>query len=186
MPLYSPRHSLVLSRKAATSEAAAALSLCLIAVLVISTYRGCPAQIDPLDTARMPAESLKISAQPLPDGVMVGNGRLDGRGQGGWFVGHFMDERSLAHSDDIEVKLSVNQAGKRNEATTKNRSSRTMTMLVSGSHRLQFGNSSVLLERAGDYCVFANGVPHTWQSLRDSTTVLTIRWPSIRGDQVRV
>lgn len=134
----------------------------------------------------MPAESMKMSHQPLPSGVEYGNGGLDGRGKGGWFVGHFMDEGSLRKSEDIEVKLSVNRAGKRNEAVTANRFAKTMTVLLSGSHRLEFGNSSVLLEQAGDYCIFSNGVSHTWQSLRDSTTVMTIRWPSIKNDQVKV
>lgn len=134
----------------------------------------------------MPLESMKISSQPLPDGVEYGNGRLDGRQQKGWFVGHFMPEGTLRQSEDIEVKMSVNHAGKRNEAVTKNRFAKTMTVLLSGAHRLEFGNSSVLVEKTGDYCIFANGVPHTWQSLRDSTTVMTIRWPSLKHDQVRV
>lgn len=188
MPYYSPGsgHSLILSRKTAISEAAAALSLCTIALLVIFTYRGCPTEINPMETARMPFETIKVSSQPLPSGVEYGNGRLDGRKYNGWFVGHFMPDGSLRQSEDIEVKLSVNNAGARNEAVTENRYAKTMTVLISGAHRLEFGNSTVLLEKAGDYCIFSNGVAHTWQSLRDSTTVMSIRWPSLKNDQVRV
>jgi hypothetical protein len=184
MPFHSFGHhqSAVLSRKAATSEAAAALALFTIAVLVIATYRGCPAHVGPLTTPRMPLESIKVSAQPLPAEVKYGNGLLDGRGHGGWFVGHFMDEGTLSQSDDVEVKFSVNPTGRRNEAAVANIVSRSMTILVSGKHRVEFGNSSVLLERPGDYCIWA-GTAHSWQSVREST-VLTVRWPSLQGDQV--
>lgn len=131
----------------------------------------------------MPFESIKVSTTPLPEGVKYGNGHLDGRQHKGWFVGHFMNQDSdLAKSKDVEAKISFNPTGKRNEATTLNTVARTITFLVSGSHKLEFGNSSVLLERPGDYCIFSNGVAHSWESVDDST-VLTIRWPSLHGDQ---
>lgn len=178
---------MVISGKSAASEAFAALSLITIAILVIGSYRGCPAYPGTRVVSRMPFESIRVSTHPLPEGVKYGNGHLDGRDHKGWFVGHFMGggESDLAKSKGVEAKLSFNPTGKRNEATTLNEFARTMTFLISGSHKLEFGNSSVLLERPGDYCIFANGVAHSWVSVEDSS-VLTVRWPSLHGDQKKV
>jgi quercetin dioxygenase-like cupin family protein len=42
---------------------------------------------------------------------------------------------------------------------------------------------SVTLSNPGDYVFFAPGVCHTWKA-NQKTTVISVRWPSIPGDQV--
>lgn len=176
--------SFVLSRKSSIGESFAGLSLIAIALLVLSTYRGCtPANVSPLLVPRMPSESVRASAGELPKGVGIGNGLLDGRPHAGWFVGHFMDEGTVQHSNEVEAKFTFNPTGKRKAHYAVNKISKTMTVLISGSHRLEFANSSVVLDRPGDYAIFGEGVGHTWVALQDST-ILTIRWPSLPGDQI--
>jgi hypothetical protein len=135
---------------------------------------------------RMPLDQIRV-AGPLPGGVAFGNAVLDGRKHKNWFVGHFVDDiNTLQHSEDVEVKFSQHLAGTlKARGSSVNLMSRSMAVLVSGVQRLEFDNTTVLLEKPGDYCIWSAGVSHSWTVLRDAT-IISIRWPSIAGDQLQV
>jgi hypothetical protein len=169
--------------KKTRSEAYAGLCVLGASALLLIAYRGfgrCEIQSF---SQRQIGEPWKISRGDLPRGVSYGNGLLDGKHHAGWFIGHFVDESTPQHTEDIELKYTFNPTGSQNEGFVANRMSRSLAILISGKHLLDFGNTSILLERPGDYAIWSAGVGHTWTSMEDST-LLTVRWPSIPKDQV--
>mmetsp|Transcript_2522 Transcript_2522/g.4351 ORF Transcript_2522/g.4351 Transcript_2522/m.4351 type:complete len:187 (-) Transcript_2522:1376-1936(-) len=119
--------------------------------------------------------------------VYYGNAHLDGMTHGNWFMGHFLagDEVSpLRTSKEIELKFSDNPSGKVNGNVAVNQYGHSMGFLISGRHRYEFPSESVTLEKLGDYVIWGPGVEHTWVA-ESHSVVLSIRWPSIPGDQVR-
>ena len=106
-------------------------------------------------------------------------------GRRGWFIGHFVARRAgPAATDLVEVKWGVHAAGEVKTVEGVNQSATTMSLLVSGRFRLVFPNHgrSVTFVRPGDYAVWSPGVSHRWRVLEDAV-VITVRWPSRRGDQ---
>jgi hypothetical protein len=177
------RHNSPLLSKKSRSEAYAGFCILGASALVLTLYRGfgrCDLQ---QPTPRQPSDIWQITRGELPGGVSYGNGLLDGQQHAGWFIGHFIEEQKPQHTEDIEVKFTFNPTGKKNDGFVANRMSRSMAVLISGKHLLDFGNNSVLLEKPGDYAIWSAGVGHAWTSIMDST-VLTLRWPSIPKDQV--
>jgi hypothetical protein len=169
--------------KKTRSEAYAGLFVLGASALLLTVYRGFGrCEIQSLNQRQL-GEPWQISRGDLPQGVSYGNGLLDGQQHAGWFVGHFVDEGKPQHTEDIEIKFTFNPTGKKNDGFVANRMSRSMAVLISGKHLLDFGNTSILLERPGDYAIWSAGVGHSWTSIMDST-VLTVRWPSIPKDQV--
>lgn len=104
----------------------------------------------------------------------------------GWLLGRF-GEGPLEDSD-LEVKWARHRAGERRHETVRNLRARSLSILVAGRFRFTFvskeGRSEVLLERPGSWVLWEPGLGHEWEALEDAT-VLTVRWPSLPGDQER-
>ena len=122
----------------------------------------------------------------MPTGeVSWGNAVDEGSQRRGWFIGHFMAAGAgPAATDLVEVKWGVHAAGEVKAIEGVNRTSTTMSLLVSGRFRLDFPSHdrSVTLARPGDYAVWSSGVSHRWHVLEDAV-VITVRWPSRPADQ---
>ncbi len=114
--------------------------------------------------------------------VVTGNALADGAGHRGWFVGHFVE--ALAgprRATAVEVKWGVHPAGETHAAWVRNATATTLSVLVRGRFRITFPDGDRLLQREGDYALWAPGVPHRWRAEADSV-VLSVRWPSVPGD----
>lgn len=155
----------------------ATMLLCIMALL--SSY--VPSRTESV-SKRYVEHAVRSTSTIHLDDFILGNALADGKRHSGWLVGHFMVNGTLQHTNDVEVKFTMNPKGKSNEAVTANRVSRSMAILVAGKHRMFFGNTSVVLENVGDYALWGAGISHSWTALEDST-IVTIRWPSIREDQ---
>lgn len=88
----------------------------------------------------------------------------------------------MRHSSAVETKWAWHTGGKRHDGFATNKVGTSMAVLISGRHRLEFERSYVVLEKVGDYVIWGAGVAHSWSALEDST-ILSIRWPSLSGDQ---
>jgi hypothetical protein len=118
----------------------------------------------------------------MPNEFVVGNAEDDGRENGlrGWFVGHFVEPKSgLRRNSAVEVKWGVHAQDEKKQSTRRNLTSTTLTLLVSGSFAVSFPRlgKEVVLQRPGDYVLFAPGLEHDWIA-RTASIVLTVRWPS--------
>lgn len=104
----------------------------------------------------------------------------------GWFLGHFMDNSSLLHSQDIEMKWGVHQKGESFHTVRANKTAKTIAILISGNVSLSFPdeNKTILLDQAGDFTMWNAGVFHVVEILEDST-LLTVRWPSVPDDVIQ-
>lgn len=125
--------------------------------------------------------------QPMSKLIIQGNAFDDStKDRGSWFIGNFiLPEDSLQRTGAVEVKWGVHAAGEEKPSSGTNMLSTTLTLLISGRFLLTFPDTGlqVTLERTGDYLIYAPAVKHTWKSIEPSV-VLTVRWPSIPGDQV--
>lgn len=116
-----------------------------------------------------------MSSEPR---VMIGNAAVDSAARRGWFVGHFAGEPGTPNrSEAVEVKWGVHRAGERRSTPAVNATATTLSVLVRGRFRLRFPDRVVVLEREGDYALWAPGVAHDWLAEEESL-VLTVRWPS--------
>ena len=107
-----------------------------------------------------------------------GNAAEDGRETRGWILGHFVNPAGhIRSSKDVEVKWAVHPAGDKRARWTAGDQRTTLTLLVSGSFRVDLTAGSVTLERQGDYLVWGAGTDHCWEALTDAV-VITVRWPS--------
>ena len=103
----------------------------------------------------------------------------------GWFVGHFLgDDKGLCHTNDLEIKWGQHKKGEGKDELGVNDMATSVTILVSGVFETEFPEDNIthVLERPGDYQIYGPGVPHRWRVLKECV-VITIRWPSIPGDQ---
>lgn len=125
---------------------------------------------------------------------VIGHAAVDRQTQeqrGGWFIGHFFEMGDLRKADDLEIKWGIHAAGERNAGSfVANQRATTVSILVAGHFRLNFRDredssaiNSVDLTEPGQYALWHPGVEHDWQAITDCT-VITIRWPSLAGDQV--
>ena len=101
-----------------------------------------------------------------------------------WVIGHFMNHGTPLYNTDFEVKWGDHKKGESKENLGVNVQAKTLAILVSGKVSLKFPShdKEFIFENRGDFVFYDKGVPHSWSILEDSL-VLTIRWPSISGDQ---
>lgn len=94
----------------------------------------------------------------------------------GWFLGNFISESSLLHSQECEAKwVRFSKGDYKDSGMTTERPVRTAVILVSGSWKLKFASGNeTLLSKPADYVVFDNE-PHESEALEDSH-VFAIRW----------
>ena len=114
--------------------------------------------------------------------VLCGNAYVDGAGQRGWFIGHFLEHaHDLRSTHAVEVKWSAHQAKEEKRRWSMNEQATTLCMLVKGNVRIRFPSEECILSHEGDYVIWPAGVPHRWVVTEDSL-ILTMRWPSTSGD----
>jgi hypothetical protein len=107
-----------------------------------------------------------------------GNAAEDGSGTRGWILGHFIDSsKGVRSSKDVEVKWGIHPVGDKRHAWTADDQRSTLTLLVEGKFRIDLTESSIIMEKQGDYVVWGPGVDHSWEALSPSV-VITVRWPS--------
>jgi hypothetical protein len=117
--------------------------------------------------------------------VHFGNAAVDGEPHRGWLVGHFLDRAAAPRATEgVAIKWGIHPAGEKRPAWAVNQEATTLSVLIHGRFRLTFAAQSFLLERPGDYVIWAPGIPHHWEAEAPSV-VLTVRWPS-RSDSVDV
>ena len=117
--------------------------------------------------------------------VEVGNAADQGSARNGWFIGHFIDRAlGLRHSGEIEVKWGTHRAGESKSNYGANDRAKTLSILISGRFVLEFPDSGeiVHLEQPGDFALWPPGPRHRWTVIEDAV-ILTVRWPSLPGDQ---
>lgn len=106
----------------------------------------------------------------------------------GWFIGHFIDPKTneLNFSSEVEVKWGVHKKNQQKEVIGTNTTATTLTLLISGKFTMLFPEQEkkITLCQQGDYLIFPAGIAHAWIADADSV-VLTVRWPSIKGDQAQ-
>lgn len=132
---------------------------------------------------RSPTDPILSLGSELPETVAFGNAGLEGRKRRGWWIGNFEALESRRHATQVEMKWAHHKTGVVRRKAASNLHATSISILISGKHRLEFGRSSVLLEKQGDYVLWGPGIPHSWTCVEDSTT-LTVRWPSLAQDQV--
>jgi hypothetical protein len=117
------------------------------------------------------------------DLLATGNAATDGGAFAGWLVGHFVPaELGLRSTEDVEIKWGIHRHGDTRPAWGTNAAT-TLSVLVSGCIRIEFAEgATVVLERPGDYALWAPGVSHRWYIDRGDTVVMTVRWPSRAPD----
>ncbi len=107
-----------------------------------------------------------------------GNAGEDGLDHRGWILGHFIDPaEGVRSSKDVEVKWGIHPPGDKRPEWTADDQRTAMVILVSGKFRIDLTETSVTLERQGDYLVWGPGIDHAWEAITDSI-VITVRWPS--------
>ncbi len=109
--------------------------------------------------------------------IETGNAKTDNTGTG-WFVGHFMEKGTLAHTKDVEVKWGNHPKGEQRKEWADAEERPTLVVLIRGRFVISFPNDEdVVLEKEGDYALW-NDIPHTWRSDGDTLTI-AVRWPSV-------
>lgn len=162
----------------ARGEAYAGLFLLLLG-LTVFTFRPCPVST-PVNH-RIMGMPVRTSGGPLPSSVGYGSASEDGHRHKGWWIGHFATGNAQ-RTQDVEAKWATHIAGAKHDGWATNNVATSMAVLISGRHRLEFRNSHVVLENQGDYVIWGPGVAHSWTALEKST-IMCVRWPSLRGDQ---
>lgn len=116
--------------------------------------------------------------------VIFGNAGTEGAPRRGWFMGHFLDLPDDPRStSELEVKWAIHEAGEGRNQWATNAEATTLSILINGRFSIQFPDQEFMLSREGDYVLWCPGVPHTWLA-EETSTILTIRWPSKPGDSV--
>ncbi len=71
--------------------------------------------------------------------VVCGNAYVDGAGQRGWFIGHFLEHvHDLRSTHAVEVKWGAYQAREEKRLWSMNEQATTLCMLVKGNVRIRF------------------------------------------------
>ncbi len=112
-----------------------------------------------------------------------------------WVLGHFMKEGSPFKTSAFELKWAKLKAGEKKSSLGTQKTAKTLSILVYGKFEFDFPKESlsrtsgkvrgkkIILSKEGDYCFYDAGVTHSWRILEDCL-LISIRWPSIPGDQV--
>jgi mannose-6-phosphate isomerase-like protein (cupin superfamily) len=116
---------------------------------------------------------------------LKGNAVEDGKR--GWFVGQFVPEiEGLRHQGDVELKWGIHPAGERRGSWAYYNKATSIPILIEGRFQLWVRGDGMreecFLEKPGDYVIINPGLRHDWAAVSDSV-VLTVRFPSIAGDQ---
>jgi len=107
-----------------------------------------------------------------------GNAAEDGRERRGWIFGHFIDpSQGVRSSKDVEVKWGIHPVGDKRPGWTADDQRTTLVLLVQGSFRIDLTETSVTLDKQGDYAAWGPGIDHAWEAITDAI-VITVRWPS--------
>lgn len=115
--------------------------------------------------------------------VMIsGNAYQAGKDRRGWFVGQFLADDSPLKTDDVEIKWGVIKAGTTKAGAGVNNVAKTLTILIDGDFVMRVHSTDIPMRKQGDYVFTEPGEPHTWRAIANST-VLTVRWPSMKNDQ---
>ena len=118
--------------------------------------------------------------------IVTGNATTEASHRNGWFVGQFMDaSEPLRAARDVEVKWGAHAKDEARETWSLNKSSTTLTVLVSGTISHEFPENTVVLSEPGDYVIWAPGVPHRWIAVEPSVSI-SVRWPSVPDDTVEL
>lgn len=118
----------------------------------------------------------------------LGKHQKENPDQKGWFIGHFLEKGSNFFSEEFEVKWYHHPKGDIKNPPGRNKLAKTITILIKGKFMVRYpeeNTTEVLLSKQGDYVFHDAGVLHISEALEDSV-MLTIRWPSISGDQISV
>jgi hypothetical protein len=113
--------------------------------------------------------------------LVTGNAAHYGAPFRGWFVGHFLPD-GPARTHEVEIKWGVHGLNESRMRWAVSATATTMSVLVRGRFRLMFEGGEHLLAEAGDYALWGPGIAHRWRAEVDDTVILTVRWPSVRGD----
>jgi hypothetical protein len=103
----------------------------------------------------------------------------------GWVIGYFTNPKHEFHEHSFEMQWADLRAGEtKPDGPACNTTAKTMCILIDGHLRLSFRNSeeTVVLREKGDFVYFPHGVYHYWEAV-EPTVTMTLRWPSVRGDQ---
>tara|TARA_Y100000310_G_scaffold157498_2_gene156860 strand:- start:1942 stop:2310 length:369 start_codon:yes stop_codon:yes gene_type:complete len=100
----------------------------------------------------------------------------------GWCIGHFMENPPFKNTD-FEVKWGKHPKGEKKSHPAKNKTAKTLSILIQGKFALQFKDKELVMESVGDYVFWDANIPHSWTTLEDAI-ILTIRWPSVPNDQI--
>ena len=114
--------------------------------------------------------------------VVSGNAYRD-RNHRHWLVGWFIEDSPLRSDPRVEIKWGTLAKGERREVASGSRVATSLAILLSGRMRMSCDGRDHLLENMGDYVLWSENVFHTWEALEE-VTVITIRWPSIAGQEV--
>lgn len=100
----------------------------------------------------------------------------------GWVVGHFLGADSPLKTNDLEVKWGFHKRGESKNVKASNTRAKSIAILIRGKVRLRFDDKDIVLAKEGDYCFYDSGVSHSWV-VEEDCLAITIRWPSLAGDQ---
>lgn len=114
--------------------------------------------------------------------IVTGNAEVDAAPFRSWLLGYFIPpELGLRSTEDIEVKWGKHASGEQRREWGSSAHATSLSLLVQGRMKIFFDDGSeALLERCGDYAMWAAGVGHRWEILQHETVILTVRWPSRR------
>jgi hypothetical protein len=108
-----------------------------------------------------------------------GNAAEDGNERRGWIIGHFIDpSEGVRSSNDVEVKWGLHPVGDKRPEWTADDQRTTLVVLVKGNFRIDLTETSITLEKQGDYAAWGPGIDHSWEAITESV-VITVRWPSL-------
>ena len=88
-----------------------------------------------------------------------GNAAEDGSERRGWILGHFIDpSEGVRSSNDVEIKWGIHPVGDKRPEWTADDQRTTLVLLVQGNFRIDLTETSITLEKQGDYAVWGPGI----------------------------
>src|SRR5215469_15525844 len=100
-----------------------------------------------------------------------GNAKVIGLPTRGWFLGHFVKEKSLRATEAVEIKWGSHDAGGYTEWKSQP-GKKTITILVSGRFVVQFRSGkrtkTFRLNTSGDFVVWEDDREHRWKAITDA------------------
>lgn len=109
------------------------------------------------------------------DDICIGNAAKEAPDHRGWFIGSFMDQKDIRHSDDVEVKWGEHKKGADRGDWAPGSDVYTVSILVYGTFTIKFRDKDVTLKERGDYVMWGPGIEHSRHADEDAATI-TVRW----------